>query len=100
MTPTEYVALSGVVVAVFSSIFVPLYLMRRGEERATAEALEKLSKETAVSRELSWEAINAAIVKDRDGLQAQLDRANARIEACQHEVDRLRQKLYPPPPTT
>jgi hypothetical protein len=100
MTPTEYVALAGVVVAVFSSIFVPLYLMRRGEERATAEALEKLSKETAVSRELSWEAINAAIVKDRDGLQTQLDRANARIEACQREVDRLRQKLYPQPPTT
>lgn len=127
MTPTEYVALAGVVVAVFSSIFVPLYLVRRGEQRSTAEALDKLSKETAVSRELSWEKINEAIVKERDDLRVmlrdqetkfsnearelrvrldkeasdirtrydlELARANDRIEACQQEVDRLRQKLY------
>jgi hypothetical protein len=130
MSPTEYVALAGVVVAVFSSIFVPLYLVRRGEARSTAEALERLNKETAVSRELSWEKINEAIVKERDDLRVmlreqeikssteardlrtrldqeasdirtrydrELARANDRIEACQQEVDRLRQKLYPVP---
>lgn len=90
MNPTEFTALAGVIIAVISSVFVPLYLVRRGDLRAAAERLAQENADRAAGRELSWEKINEAIVKERDDLRLLLKEAEIKRA---EDVRELRIKL-------
>jgi DNA anti-recombination protein RmuC len=79
MSLGELTGIIGVPIALLSTVCVPLYLSRRVEKRAAAREQAKLDREQAkIDRaraegtEVSWEAINRAIVKERDVLKVEL----------------------------
>lgn len=77
MTPSEITALAGVVVSLLSAVFVPIYLVRRNEERTKRERADVARALKLLDSTVSWESINRAIVKERDELRGELKQARA-----------------------
>lgn len=77
MTPAEVTALAGVVVSIVSAVFVPIYLVRRNEQRAARERAEAVRTGALLDASVTWESINRAIVKERDELRAELKQTRA-----------------------
>jgi nucleosome binding factor SPN SPT16 subunit len=71
MTPVEATGLVGAFTALLTSFFVPMYLNRRRERTRAAR-----------NTEVTWEAINRALVTERD-----LAKTEARDEARAHEEE-------------
>lgn len=82
MTLGELTGLIGIPIAVIASIVLPIYLNRRSEKRAAAKDAAKLAREQAEGTEVSWEAINRAIVKERDTLKSDLA-----TQAARHAIE-------------
>lgn len=72
MNPAEITALAGVVVSLITAVVVPVYLVRRGDAKAAQERVEAARLAAAAGSEVSWEAINRVIVKERDDLRKEL----------------------------
>lgn len=66
MTPTELVGFAGILVAVASSIGLPLYLARRTDRKKT-EADSATAKAAAAATDIvSWQGITAVMKEERD----------------------------------
>lgn len=65
-------------IAFLGSVTIPVYLNRRTEKRIAAREAAAHAAEIEDGTEVSWEAINRAIVKERDTLKQDLaTQANA-----------------------
>lgn len=73
MSPELLTSIASVVIAALGVVFIPAYLARRAERAAIVreEAARMLALETG--SDVSWEAINRAIVHERDALQIRLE---------------------------
>lgn len=81
MTAAEITELAGVVVSLLAAVIVPIYLVRRGDAKVALERLETARLAALAGSAVSWEAINKAIVKERDELRKELKEATARHTA-------------------
>lgn len=88
MSPAELTLFLGVIVAAATGVLVPIYLDRRRDRREEKRLEEKRKADLAEDAEVNWEAINRAIVKERDRLQAHLNEQAAKHSA---EMDALRE---------
>jgi len=90
MTAVEATQLGGSIVAVIVAVVMPIYLIRRSERHGAQERAEaaRLLKESG--QEVSWIAINKALVKERDKLQAELEEVAVQ---CARKHDELRDRL-------
>lgn len=88
MSPELLTILLGAVVAVCGSVGTPYMLDRRKERRLAAR--EELRRKATLEEnaEVSWEAINRTIVRERNRLQDKLDR-----QATSHtqEISQMRE---------
>lgn len=72
MSVVELTTLLGAAAALFGAVFIPLYLNRRSEKRSLARDRAREQAELEEGTEVSWVAINRAIVKERDALKLDL----------------------------
>ena len=71
-SPAELTTFVGLGISVASSIGIPLYLVHRKDKQSAATAAATAAAARAAGDELSWEAINRAIVKERDDLRREV----------------------------
>ena len=71
-SPAELTTILGLGISVASSVGIPLYLVHRKDRLASAAAAVAAATARAAGDELSWEAINRAIVKERDDLRREV----------------------------
>lgn len=62
----------GIVIAFLGSVFIPVYLNRRTERRIAAREVAARAAELEEGTEVSWEAINRALVIERDTVKRDL----------------------------
>jgi Skp family chaperone for outer membrane proteins len=82
MNLVELTGLVGAATALVSTVLVPVYLNRRSERRALDREHRRREAELAEGTEVSWEAINRAIVKERDTLKGDLS-----TQAASHKIE-------------
>lgn len=89
MSPELLTAIAGVILSAIGVIVVPSYLSRRAERAAIAR--EEVARLLALESgsDVSWEAINRAIVRERDALQVKLD---VQQKAHHDEIDSMRRQ--------
>lgn len=100
MNLANLTGLLGLPIAIAASVLVPLYLNRSSERRAAAKEAVRLARAQAEGTEVSWEAINRAIVKERDTYKKDLleQAAAHKIELAkvrerhQREIEQLHER--------
>jgi hypothetical protein len=97
VTAAEATTLVGVVVSLISAVVVPIHLVRRSERRAKQDREDERRAEVAAGTEVSWVAINKAIVKERDDLRAELHRVSKvherQIQDARENLEKETEKL-------
>lgn len=72
MSLVDLTALLGAAVTFLGVVTIPLYLNRRTEKRITARDAAREQEALEAGTEVSWEAINKAIVIERDTVKRDL----------------------------
>jgi hypothetical protein len=74
-SPTELTFYLALLVTFMASVGVPLWVLRRNTAQAKAEREAKAATDAAAGETISWEAINRALIDQRDRLDIALKEA-------------------------
>jgi hypothetical protein len=90
MDVAAWTPIGSLVIAIIASVFIPLWVIRRNNQRAVAEQRATEQAASAATEVVSWEKINQALARERDALAVAL--RESAVEH-RHAIQDLRDQL-------